>query len=934
MPALALGMGLAGPAPAGASPDVGSGPALQLGIDFPSRGERVSSADVPFRGSVRPAGSTDQSDALVQYVVDVSSSTASPLQDCNGDGVRDVLDDFNGDGRFGDVLDCQISAVVALNASLRATPGADRVRVGLTAFGSTAATAQMTPGDSGEQFVPPGATGDDRDVIPRLNFVASSLRTGFLGEYAEHDVGAGTNFDAALTAALDALGPGPAPRWLFFLSDGQASVSQSTLDRVARSGVGVRTFAVGGGTGAAPCSATAPLGRIAAAGSDTCEQVRDPAALTASLVASQPAWLHSVTVTTAGRTVAAELDPVGGWTATVPGLANGSHRATVAATLVDGTVLTSVVQFSVADGLSYVALGDSYASGEGVAPYLQGPMDDLCHRSDRAWPTLVTLPDSAQPIAARDDAEFRFLACSGARIVNLDTTPQPKSHRTEGEGVNPLQLDGLRPDTSLVTLSIGGNDLGFAPIVMHCFMTLSCPEHGFITTASGTDVSLQDWTTIRLALIGNELTGTYEAIRSRVSPDTTIVTTTYPRLVSGDPQPVNLTPFDFGYFACTPVALSHGERQWLRRQVDTFADIVHDRARRPGAAVRVADVRDDFEGRNACDSDNYILGPVFWRDTDLELAPVSAASFHPTARGARLYATAVDEVLHAAFDHRTSGASATGARTGDLARPATAAASRASAAPRTIANAGSATGSVSAVTPEGELDPVTDPEGVLDQYPEDVVSAVGSTSFADVSLANGAAVDGYPACDHVVAHEVVPLRTMDFGPGSTVTSTTKAIGFDGTEYGTTTAEHLVPEDGRLLTEVVAPAIGGEGVLTVSLSGVGGGGGPVIGTALASTSADPDCVALVHAAGRIAPEADRQGSTPSPTDRPDPDEAGAADLDAAATTPSDADHATSDDLAGTGVGRAALVVGIALALGGAGLAWSRLSNRGRRITAGA
>lgn len=165
---LACVLGLAGTVPAAVASD-GASPS-PLSVAFPEHGARVSGGDVTFRGSVTADDPDDNQTTRVQYVVDVSGSTSAPLQDCNGDGVRDVLDDFNGDGRYGDVLDCEISAVVALNASLRAVPqSADRLRVGLTAFGDTATPAQMERDDPTSHFVAPGKTEDGVHVVPNLN---------------------------------------------------------------------------------------------------------------------------------------------------------------------------------------------------------------------------------------------------------------------------------------------------------------------------------------------------------------------------------------------------------------------------------------------------------------------------------------------------------------------------------------------------------------------------------------------------------------------------------------------------------------------------------------------------------------------------------------------------------------------------------------------
>lgn len=816
--------------PAGAAPGGTPGDTAPLSVTFPEAGGRVSGGDLTFRGSVSNGDLEEDQRTLVQYVVDVSGSTAGPLQDCNGDGTRDALDDFNGDGRLGDVLDCEISAVVALNAGLRATAGApESIRVGLTAFGSSAASAQMKPDEPMALFVNPGLTGDGVDVIPNANVVASSLRPGYVGEYAEHFVGTNTSFDAALGAALTALDSHPGPRWIFLLSDGDSTVTRATLDRVTASGAHVRTFAVGTGTGSDPCAAGRPLGQIATAGGDGCVQVLDPAGLTASVAGTQPAWIRSVTVEVDGRTVEAEIDPIGGWTATVPDLPIGSHTAVVTATFADDTTWTEVVPFRVSNGLSYVALGDSYASGEGVAPYLSGSADDqLCHRSRTGWPTLIS-PDDGESLSTREDAVFTFVACSGARIVNLDTTEQPKSLFLQPGGAIPLQIDQLRPDADLVTLSLGGNDLGFAPIVTHCVLSISCPEKGFITTSSGSDVNLEDWTKVRLALIGNELTGAYTAIRDRVSPETTIVATTYPRLVSPD-----LVPSDLVNLTCSPFALSAGERQWLRRQIDTFAAVVSDRARRPGADVRVVDVRDDFEDHNVCDSGAYITGPTILRLEDLDVGLLSAASFHPDTRGANLYAAAVNDALR------------------DLDRP------------------GARADNLAPVVPS-DNPVVTDPDAVLEQYPPDVVGAVGSTSFAEVALGNGAGFDGLPSCEHVVSGEVVPLLAQGFAPDSEVTATTVTLGHgdgEGVELGRATSTHRTDAGGDLLSAIVAPEVDENGLLTVSLRGTNTSGGPAIGSVIASTSTDPACRATVERAGRIDPGAVGVGPTPTPSPAPD------------------------------------------------------------------
>ena len=95
---------------------------------------------------------------------------------------------------------------------------------------------------------------------------------------------------------------------------------------------------------------------------------------------------------------------------------------------------------------SYVALGDSFTSGPLITP--QDRAVPGCLRSDVNYPSLVA-PDLGLPA-------FRDVSCSGAQTKDMtqaqDVDPDPD---------NPPQLDGLDRATTVVTLGIGGNDIGF-----------------------------------------------------------------------------------------------------------------------------------------------------------------------------------------------------------------------------------------------------------------------------------------------------------------------------------------------------------------------------------------------------------------------------------------------------------------------------------------
>jgi lysophospholipase L1-like esterase len=789
-----------------------------VNITSPVPDARVDGPDVTVTGAV---GVDASADVAVQFVADVSSSTSWVRgMDCDGDGTT-AGDDLNADGRVGDVLDCEIAAVAALNGSLRARPAsAGLVSVGLTGFAQTAQVATVDPDadpDESRYWVKPGDTEGDRDVIPRLTTVASSLTTNRIGQYVARRLTDGTNFDSAVGAAVRAFDePAVAGRRrvLFLLSDGEGALSDSTLALVREQGVRLRTFAIGAGAGG--CTVGSALARLAEAGQEDCVPVTDPATLTHALSSSLPAGLAGVDVEIDGIHAVAGVDSLGRWAATVPGVRDGRRTVEATARYLDGSSSTSRVDVTVGSTFQYVALGDSYASGEGVSPYIGDAFDRegedfLCHRSWTGWPMRLTRTGHAQPIAreAQDDpgTQMDFAACSGARMVNLDTTMQEKNDDTE----IPLQFDSLTAETDLVTVSIGGNDMGFAPIVTHCMTQIDCFDDGFVDDAAGRSISLRDWATIRLALMGSEIDSIYAQIRGRTRPDTEIVALTYPRLVSDSAIA--------GLVGGTCLLLETGERRWIRAQADVFAQIVHRRADAHG--VEVADVREAFEQHVVCNRDTYLFPVVpLSRPDDLDGPFLSAASFHPNEKGVATYAAVVQDVLDDV-----------------LARP--------HSLPLTAADTSTENG-----TQAPEIDPlvVTDPETVLARYPAETVAAVAATVFTEVLIA--APHTDLPTCSDLVPGEHLPVSAHGFTPGIDVTVT---VTLDQQEPTVSTA--TTGAAGTLCTQVPVPTTAG--LLAVEVVGKDEAGGTVLGLAAVehlpdSSAPDGTGTADVDGAGASAP----------------------------------------------------------------------------------
>src|SRR4051812_33589224 len=127
-------------------------------------------------------------------------------------------------------------------------------------------------------------------------------------------------------------------------------------------------------------------------------------------------------------------------------------------------VLSVVALLSIVAVLSgcdlYVALGDSYTSGPAILP--QDPAIPGCLRSQVNYPHLV----------ARDLHQLSLVdvSCSGAQTKDMtssqDVNPDPDPAR---------QFDALGANAKVVTLGIGGNDLGFVDTAEPCVRLATQP---------------------------------------------------------------------------------------------------------------------------------------------------------------------------------------------------------------------------------------------------------------------------------------------------------------------------------------------------------------------------------------------------------------------------------------------------------------------------
>jgi hypothetical protein len=281
----------------------------------------------------------------VAYVVDNSGSTENPTDlDCNGSGGPDPGDNLNGDARTGDVLDCEIAGVVALNNSIASSGAA----AGLVSFGSTAAASDVSPagGDQPAVRVSEDGNGNGQRDIEEA---ARSITSGGAGQFTPKGSGGGTDFDVALSTMNGLFSGGGVA---YFLSDGQASVSTAAggpLDQAKSKGIQVNTYSVG--SAAAGCDPGSSLRTIADTTGGSCTVASDPATLAGQIsggTAPRLAGLDRVELTMNGQTVPATLNG-GAFSGQFPAAAlrNGANKVVATALATDGTRASADVTVNV-----------------------------------------------------------------------------------------------------------------------------------------------------------------------------------------------------------------------------------------------------------------------------------------------------------------------------------------------------------------------------------------------------------------------------------------------------------------------------------------------------------------------------------------------------------------------------------------------------------
>jgi lysophospholipase L1-like esterase len=245
-----------------------------------------------------------------------------------------------------------------------------------------------------------------------------------------------------------------------------------------------------------------------------------------------------------------------------------------------------------ASAANWAGLGDSYAAGPLIPNQQLNPLG--CLRSDRNFAHLA---------AASLGRSLADVSCSGARTDDMtapqDVTPGP---------ANPPQFNALTADTQIVTLQIGGNDIGFTSILQNC-ATANPFAH---PCRDKYVVNGRDTLADKIAATAPKIAAVLQGIHAR-SPDARVFVVNYAAILP-----------ETGSGCWPQVPIGFTDVPYLRGVEKNLNAMLAQQAAANGA--RIVDDYSASIGRDACRS-----ATTRWVEP---LVPGNAAApFHPNARG-------------------------------------------------------------------------------------------------------------------------------------------------------------------------------------------------------------------------------------------------------------------------------------------------------------
>jgi lysophospholipase L1-like esterase len=277
---------------------------------------------------------------------------------------------------------------------------------------------------------------------------------------------------------------------------------------------------------------------------------------------------------------------------------------------------------------TYAAMGDSFSGGEGNPAFEPGSAQDSvneCHRSPQAYPRLVQNALNLGPTA--------FVACSGA--TTNDVLGIPEGDNPHGKWNEPAQINALSDETEVVTITIGGNDVGFGNFGYECLFPVNL-THG--TCDEFTDIYEETVWKINNEL-PDKVENVYGALLSE-APNADIYVLGYPHIA---PYKTIEDVFDQdcgGLYDEFPN--NWGDARAAHEITNLLNEVIEDAVIATNTQYstdRLEFVPVDegaFAGHDACSDDSYFHGIV---------VPDTEYSVHPDVDGQEAYAADLSDAM-------------------------------------------------------------------------------------------------------------------------------------------------------------------------------------------------------------------------------------------------------------------------------------------------
>jgi len=329
-----------------------------------------------------------------------------------------------------------------------------------------------------------------------------------------------------------------------------------------------------------------------------------------------------------------------------------------------------------------VSMGDSYSSGEGIDNFYDYDLsiadrvkskDWLAHRSQECWSGRLRLNGVDGTMRDHRDSNWYFVAASGAETKDIFGSQEKKYRKGLNSDTawlpaqinvfNQLEQDKKKAD--YITLTLGGNDLGFTDVV-----TQAVYVHPFVNKGALADTLENSWKKFYNKTKG-DLRNCYEHILKDAGEQATMIVAGYPKLVSeGGVKLPDISPItdymlpadqvrtDITYGAIsegakvlfdfdeTDVAMINESVTQFNKELDNLVTSCY--ASGMNICFVPVDVGEgSFDGHEAYSDEPFINEVILLpKEQDIyDFSPTSAYSIHPNWQGAQVYANLVQKKI-------------------------------------------------------------------------------------------------------------------------------------------------------------------------------------------------------------------------------------------------------------------------------------------------